>query len=81
MRRVYRAIPETVIAGNRDQDPPGSHSKETSFSSSDVTRLLSNVSSCLWEQEGNTGPEGSVTRALRSLSSAGLCFQRDLPET
>ena len=43
--------------------------------------LLSNVSTCLWEQPGNTGLAGSVSRALSSLSSTGVCFQRDLSET
>ena len=58
----------TCDPGNRDRSRP------TRIARRQVSlrpTLLSNVSSCLWEQEGNTGPEGSVTRALSSLSSAG----------
>ena len=56
----------TCHPGNRDLSGP------TRIARRQVSlrpTLLSNVSSCLWEQEGNTWPEGSVTRALSSLSS------------
>ena len=68
----------TCDPGNRDRSRPTRIARRRV---SVRPMLLSNVSTCLWEQQGNTKPEGAVTRALNSLSSTGLCFQRDLRET